>query len=113
MPTDAPSSRVDAVDWNDIDARDDDRIAREVAEDPDAAPLMDDRMEAAILAQRARKATGLSQAAFAKRFGLAVGTVRDWEQGRHAPGHVGRALLRIIRHRPQMALEAMADGERE
>jgi len=94
-----------------VDARDDEQIAREVADDRDAAPLMEARTESAILAQRARKATGLSQVALARRLGLAVGTVRDWEQGRHSLGHVGPALLTIIRRRPDIALEAMAEKE--
>ena len=95
------------VDWDAVDARADSRIAEEVADDPDAAPLMDECAESAILAQRARKAAGLSQTAFAARFGLALGTVRDWEQGRHSPGHVGRALLTIIRNDPDAALKAL------
>ena len=99
--------RPEAIDWDALDARADSRIAEEIAADADAAPLMDDRLESAILAQRARKATGLGQADFAARFGLAARTVRDWEQGRHSPGHIGRVLLKIIRHDPEAALKAL------
>jgi putative transcriptional regulator len=109
MPT-TDSNAVDpmAIDWDALDTRDDAQIGQAVADDPDAAPLMDERTEAAILAQRARKATGLTQATFAQRFGLAVATVRDWEQGRHPPGRVARALLTIIRRQPEVAMAALA-----
>ena len=42
----------------------------------------------------------LTQPAFAKRFGLPVGTVRDWEQGRAAPDQAARVLLRVIETDP-------------
>lgn len=42
----------------------------------------------------------LTQPAFAKRFGLPVGTVRDWEQGRAAPDQAARVLLRVIEADP-------------
>jgi hypothetical protein len=41
--------------------------------------------EAAADARRVRRRVGLSQAALARRIGVPVDTVRDWEQARHAP----------------------------
>lgn len=52
-----------------------------------------------VKAIRAR--LGLTQAAFAARFGLAVGSVRDWEQGRTAPDRPARVLLQVIAHEPE------------
>ena len=42
----------------------------------------------------------LTQPAFAARFGLSVGTVRDWEQGRTMPDQAARVLLRVIEREP-------------
>jgi len=97
-----------AVDWPAVDAIDDDAIARQVDADPDVAPLMDDATAAAVLAQRARKATGLSQRAFAARLGVPLGTIRDWEQGRHMPDSPARALLRVIRDAPDATMATLA-----
>lgn len=75
---------VAEIDWARIDALTDAEITRQVADDPDAAPIM---TEAQILAARVkaiRAKLGLSQAEFAGRFGLAVGTLRDWEHARRA-----------------------------
>lgn len=38
----------------------------------------------------------LTQAAFAKRFDLPLGTLRDWEQGRKAPSQMACNYLRVI-----------------
>jgi putative transcriptional regulator len=59
-----------------------------------------------VRAIRAR--LGLSQAAFAARFGLPVGTVRDWEQGRAMPDQAARVLLRVIAKEPEAVQRALA-----
>jgi transcriptional regulator with XRE-family HTH domain len=43
-----------------------------------------------------RRALGLSQEAFAERFHIPVGTLRDWEQGRKVPDQAARSYLRVI-----------------
>lgn len=56
-----------------------------------------------------RKALGLTQAAFAARYGFPVGTLRDLEQGRAKPDASTRAYLLVISREPeavQRALEA-------
>lgn len=50
----------------------------------------------------------LTQPAFARRFGLPVGTVRDWEQGRAVPDQAARVLLRIIEREPEAVQRAIA-----
>ena len=40
-----------------------------------------------------RKKLKLSQSAFAKRYGLPLGTVRDWEQQRRSPDRAAVVLL--------------------
>lgn len=49
----------------------------------------------------------LTQPAFARRFGLSVGTVRDWEQGRAVPDQAARVLLRVIETDPAAVQRAI------
>lgn len=44
----------------------------------------------------------LAQPEFARRYGLSVGTVRDWEQGRAVPDKPAQALLRVIEAEPDL-----------
>jgi putative transcriptional regulator len=48
--------------------------------------------------QLIRKSLGLSQTAFAAKFGIAPGTLRDWEQRRKQPDGPARVLLTVIKH---------------
>lgn len=58
-----------------------------------------------VAALRAR--LGLSQEAFAQRFGLSAATLRDWEQGRRRPDRTARALLKVIDHAPETVEQAL------
>lgn len=56
-----------------------------------------------------RAKLGMTQAQFAATFGVSVGTIRNWEQGRRAPRGPARVLLLVIESDPaavQRALEA-------
>ena len=70
----------------------------------DGRPAVAPDVDPAVI--RAR--LGLTQVAFAATFGLSVGTVRDWEQGKAAPDLAARALLAVIGHRPDVVREALA-----
>ena len=59
-----------------------------------------------VRAIRAR--LGLSQPEFASRFGFALATVRDWEQGRRQPEQAARTLLLVIDRTPAAVTEALA-----
>jgi putative transcriptional regulator len=48
---------------------------------------------------------GLTQEQFARRFQIAVGMVRDWEQGVYLSDSAATAYLRVIAHNPD-AVEA-------
>ncbi|MFK7867356.1 MAG: helix-turn-helix domain-containing protein [Alphaproteobacteria bacterium] len=77
--------------------------------DPDT-PLTDDEFEkgrAAYLAYSTRKATGLSQSAFAAKYGIPVATLRDWEQGRRRPDKTVQSYLRVIQKIPDEAANAL------
>lgn len=54
-----------------------------------------------------RKKLKLSQTAFAERYGLSVGTVRDWEQERRSPDRAAVVLLSIIERNPEVVAETL------
>jgi putative transcriptional regulator len=56
-----------------------------------------------------RHRLGLSQAAFARTFGLDVTALHAWEQGRRQPDRAARVLLAVIAKEPQAVLRALAD----
>ncbi len=56
-----------------------------------------------------RRKTGLTQAAFAGRYGFSVAAVRDWEQRRRRPEVSARILLKVIELRPEVVEEALRD----
>jgi putative transcriptional regulator len=98
------------VDWEKVDRTTDADIARQVAEDPDTAPLLDAawfRKARLVLPETVdvsaiRDKLGLSQRVFAARFGFSLRTVQQWEQGRAVPERPARILLKIIESEPQV-----------
>jgi putative transcriptional regulator len=54
-----------------------------------------------------RKKTGLSQGEFSLRFGIPVGTLRDWEQKRRDPDGAARVLLTVIDREPKAVARAL------
>ena len=54
-----------------------------------------------------RAVTGLSQAEFAKRYGFALRTLQEWEQGRAQPDSAVRAYLTVIARDPQAVQAAL------
>lgn len=54
-----------------------------------------------------RRKLGLSQTAFANRFGFTAAAVREWEQGRRRPEQAARTLLLVIERNPQAVTEAL------
>ena len=55
-----------------------------------------------------RKTTGLTQEAFALRYGFNLGRLRDLEQKRTHPDSVVRAYLLVIKKNPKAVKEALA-----
>jgi len=54
-----------------------------------------------------RRALKLSQAEFAARFRIPLGTLRDWEQGRKDADAAARAYLLVIGRNPTAVTEAL------
>ncbi|WP_366863864.1 helix-turn-helix domain-containing protein [uncultured Roseibium sp.] len=62
----------------------------------------------ALAVRSVRRSRGLTQQAFADKFGFTVGAVRDWEQGRKRPDRAARVLLAIIQSAPEVVADAVA-----
>ena len=57
--------------------------------------------------QSIRKSLGMSQSGFASKFGIAPGTLRDWEQHRKQPDGPARILLMVIKNEPDAVQRAL------
>ncbi len=74
--------------------------------DRDARPLSDadlKRMRRTPQAKIIRRALELTQAEFADRYHIPLGTLRDWEQGRTEPDQPAQAYLKLIARDPAHA----------
>ncbi len=73
-------------------------------------PLTDDefkRGRTAMLARKARVATGMSQSVFAKTVKIPLGTIQDWEQGRREPDASAVTLLRLLKSNPSLVVQEL------
>ena len=55
-----------------------------------------------------RKRLGLTQVAFAQRYGFELSSIRNWEQGRRQPEGPARVLLLVIDKEPDAVHRALA-----
>lgn len=99
---------IGETDWPAQDALTDADIARQVATNPDAAAILTDAETAASIVRTVRKHLGISQVAFAARYHIPIGTLRDWEQARKHPDAPALAYLRVIAKEPDMTARALA-----
>ncbi|MGC1365358.1 MAG: helix-turn-helix domain-containing protein [Candidatus Acidiferrum sp.] len=79
-------------------------IERAALADLDAQPFTSaelKRMKRTPQAKIIRRALGLTQEEFSKRFRIPLGTLRDWEQGRATPDRPTQAYLTVIARSPQ------------
>jgi len=58
--------------------------------------------------RKIRRRLGLSQEAFARKYGFALSAVRDWEQGRRSPERSARILLKVVDKEPEAVSRALA-----
>lgn len=77
-------------------------------EDFDVTAEALERGQRARLIRQTRTELGLSQSAFATRFRVPVGTLRDWEQARVTPPDFAMVYIRVIRLHPDMVATAVA-----
>jgi putative transcriptional regulator len=97
-------------DWSRFDAMTAAQRHEAALSDPDAQPLSREdfeRMKQTPRVKIIRRALGLSQEEFAKRFRIPLGTLRDWEQGRKDPDATARAYITVIGRNPEAVREAL------
>ena len=89
----------------------DEEVTLAALSDPDAQPLTEQQLEQmrrVAFARHVRWKLGLSQAEFAARFHIPIGTLRDWEQHRTEPDAAAAAYLRVIAENPDAVRQALA-----
>ena len=64
---------------------------------------------ASVDVAKVRNRLGLSQAAFARAFGLDVTALHAWEQGRRRPDRAARVLLAVIAKEPHAVMRALSN----
>jgi len=104
------------TDWTVVDALTDEDLHAAAAADPDNPPLTEEqfrRFRPVPFARRVRCRLGLSQAGFAKRFGIPIKTIRAWEQGQRMPGAASRLLLHVIELEPRIVAKAAEKAQEE
>lgn len=57
--------------------------------------------------RQVRRKLGLSQSAFATKFGFQLATLRNWEQGRTRPDGPARVLLAVIAQHPEAVEDSL------
>jgi DNA-binding transcriptional regulator YiaG len=63
--------------------------------------------------KQVREASGLSQADFARLFGLELDTLQNWEQGRNKPDNLAQIYLSIVQNFPEIPKAILTGRERE
>lgn len=61
----------------------------------------------AVDVKATRRRLGLSQTAFAAKYGFQAATLRNWEQGRTQPDGPARVLLAVIAKHPEAVEDAL------
>jgi putative transcriptional regulator len=91
------------------------QVEAAAANDSDNLPLSSTdlaRMKRTPQVKIIRRALGISQEDFARRYHIPLGTLRDWEQGRVAPDQAARAYLTVIARDPEAVRKAFASAQR-
>lgn len=60
-----------------------------------------------------RKRMGMSQLEFSRVFGISIGSLRHWEQGRRNPQGPARTLLKVMDKEPEAVKRALAAAREE
>lgn len=100
----------DPTDWSRLDAMSDAEALANALADPDNPPLTPEQLRAAPRMPQVkvvRRALGLTQEEFSRRYHIPLGTLRDWEQGRSEPDQPARAYLKVIAVDPEATARAL------
>ncbi len=86
-------------------------IARAAKADPDNPILTNAELEEfkpVADAKAVRRALKLTQEAFARKFDIPLGTLRDWEQHRTEPDKAAQNFLKVISAAPDTVTQALS-----
>ena len=106
---------VPETDWARIEAMTDEEVLQNALSDPDAQPLTPEqlsRLRRYPDPKRIRLGLDLTQEQFARRFEIALSTLRDWEQNVRIPDSAAKAYLRVIANDPEGVERALARSYR-
>jgi putative transcriptional regulator len=106
----AATMKKTKIDWSSLDAMTPVQRHAAAMADPDARPMTDKEWAKAKRVPRIRtlrRALRLTQEEFADQFGVPLGTIRDWEQGRKEPDAAARAYLWVIAREPDVVRKAL------
>jgi putative transcriptional regulator len=95
----ADEKRTGKTDWTLVEALAGEQVLQNALADPDNPPLTDEqlaRMRRIRDPQEIRQRLGLTQREFSQQFQIALGTLRDWEQGARRPDSAAKAYLQVI-----------------
>lgn len=98
------------TDWDRVKALSEDDIAAAAATDPDSPLTPKEQLssfERLPNPKSIRQQLNMTQAEFAITFHLPLGTLRDWEQGKHQPDQASQTLLRVIAKNPDAIIQAL------
>ena len=79
-------------------------------DDPEDFDVTEEALECGLrgrLIRMTRTNLGLSQTAFAARFHVPVGTLRDWEQSRSMPPDFAVAYVKVIARHPDIVAQVV------
>jgi putative transcriptional regulator len=99
------------TDWVRLEAMSGEEALRNALNDPDSVPLTPEqrsRLRRVPNPQAIRLAMGLTQEQFARRFEIALSTLRAWEQHTLIPDSTAKAYLRVIERNPDAVIEALS-----
>jgi putative transcriptional regulator len=102
--------RPPKTDWRAFDAMTEEERHAAAVSDPDCPPATEEQLARArrvVNVRAIRQNMNLTQEEFAERFGLPLGTVRDWEQGAHRPDRAAQVLLTVIAMDPDAVVRAL------
>jgi putative transcriptional regulator len=105
----------DETDWKALRKLSEEEVERRALSDPDAKPLTEEdfrRLKRSPRVRIVRMALGLTQEEFAEAYGIPIGTLRDWEQGRREPDQASKTLLKLIERMPREVKAALAGEKR-
>ncbi|MGO9460308.1 MAG: helix-turn-helix domain-containing protein [Rhodomicrobium sp.] len=103
----------ETFDWSRFDALTDDDVHAAAVADPDAQPWTEEQFAKAKRTPRVkivRRVLKLTQEQFAGQFGIPLGTLRDWEQGRKEPDQAARSYLLVIASDPDAVRYALKNA---